>query len=93
MVGVICWRRVKRTEDNKVARMSGAISTPVVSLSAKFNTVLLVVVRSRLMEWAPLLLAVSPFAAFVRTLSMVSRVSIALRFNVMGSPIPVKFRV
>lgn len=84
--------RVTRPEDSRVARKSDAIFAPVACLGAKMNTALLVTMRIRLVERAPLLHAVFLLPHLSASRSMVRRVLTLLRMKVVISPIPIFLR-
>lgn len=65
VVGIVTWRRVTRTEDDRLLRVSNAISALIVNLGAKLTVTPLVTIRSRFVEQALLLLAIYPLPRLV----------------------------
>lgn len=92
MVGIRSWRGVTRAGNRKAARNISAVCAPVICLGAKVNSALLVTVRNRLVERAPLLLAASPLIHLSTFRYVARRVLTLLRWNVLISPIPAFLR-
>lgn len=83
-----------RIEDSRAAREIDIISAPIFCLGAKLNAIFLVTVSSRLVERAPLLLAICRLTHVFASISVARQVlNHPLRLNVVISPIPVFFRL
>ena len=75
------------TEDGRVARISGSISTHTIGLVVVLNSAIRVAVRGRLVGRVPLVLAVSPFPPlFAIRLFTVKSHLIVLRLSALPQP-------